>query len=81
MGVVETEALKQQLLVKDSHYAELFNTHREYERRLGELAALHYPSAQEQMEEATLKKRKLHLKDEMEIILRRYREQEQAAGR
>ena len=81
MGVVDTEALKQQLLASDSHYAELFNAHRQFEQRLGELAALHYPSAQEQMEEATLKKRKLNLKDEMETILRRYRDQEQAAGR
>jgi hypothetical protein len=58
----------------------LANTHGEYERRLSELAALHYPSAEEQMEEATLKKKKLFLKDQMETIMRRYREQQQVAG-
>lgn len=75
MSFSDTEALKQQLMANDVRFAELANTHGEYERRLVELAALHYPSAQEQMEEATLKKKKLFLKDQMETILRRYKEQ------
>ena len=74
MSFVDTDALKQQLLVSDSHFAELADAHREYERRLTELASLHYPSAEEQMEEATLKKKKLFLKDEMESILRRHKQ-------
>jgi len=45
-----------------------------------ELEALHYPNAEEQMEEALLKRKKLQLKDEMETIMRRYKEQHQAAG-
>ena len=49
-------------------------------KQLSELAALHYPSVEEQMEEATLKKKKLFLKDQMETILRRYKEHDQAAG-
>ncbi|MGA9769638.1 MAG: DUF465 domain-containing protein [Blastocatellia bacterium] len=79
MSLAETEALKQHLLANDTHFAELVSTHKEYEERLSQLAALHYPSAEEQMEEATLKKKKLFLKDEMEVILRSYKEQ-QAAG-
>lgn len=78
MSLAETEALKQHLIANDTHFAELANVHREYEQRLSELAALHYPSAEEQMEEATLKKKKLFLKDEMEVILRRYKEQHTA---
>jgi uncharacterized protein YdcH (DUF465 family) len=81
MGFADTEALKQHLVMTDPHYADLVTIHQGYEKRLGELASLHYPSAEEQMEEATLKKKKLVLKDEMETILRRYREQQQAAGR
>jgi uncharacterized protein YdcH (DUF465 family) len=80
MSFADTEALKQQLVATDTHFAELASAHREYEKRLSELAALHYPSAEEQMEEATLKKKKLYLKDEMETILRRYKQQQQAAG-
>jgi uncharacterized protein YdcH (DUF465 family) len=80
MSYSDTEALKQQLLANDTHFAELAQEHSSYEKRLSELAALHYPSAEEQLEEATLKKKKLSLKDEMEVILRRYKEQERAAG-
>jgi len=78
MSFSDTEVLKQQLLAKDVQFAELVQTHGEYEKRLGELAALHYPSVEEQMEEATLKKKKLFLKDQMEMMLRHYKEQ--AAG-
>ena len=80
MSFSDTDALKQHLITSDTHFAELATAHKEYERRLSELAALHYPSAEEQMEEALLKKKKLLLKDEMEVMLRRYKEQEQAAG-
>jgi len=79
MSVSDTEALKQQLMTNDVHFAELAQTHGEYEKRLSELAALHYPSVEEQMEEATLKKKKLFLKDQMESILRRYKDREQVA--
>ena len=80
MSHSDTEALKQQLIASDTHFAELVNAHHEYDKRLIELEELHYPSAEEQMEEAVLKKKKLQLKDEMEIILRRYKEQHQAMG-
>ena len=80
MNVSDIDALKQHLLANDSRFSELAREHGEYESRLKELAALHYPSVEEQMEESTLKKKKLFLKDQMETILRRYKEQQQAAG-
>jgi uncharacterized protein YdcH (DUF465 family) len=80
MNIAETEALKQQLLTKDSHFAELAHEHGKYEQRLSELAAIHYPSVEEQVEESTLKKKKLLLKDQMEMILRHYQQQQQVAG-
>ena len=76
----ETESLKELLLANDSQFSELAREHSSYERRLSELAALHYPSVEEQMEESTLKKKKLFLKDQMETMLRRYKEQQQTAG-
>ncbi len=79
MSVSDTEALKQQLMANDVQFAELAQTHGEYEKRLSELAELHYPSVEEQMEEATLKKKKLFLKDQMESILRRHKDDEQVA--
>jgi uncharacterized protein YdcH (DUF465 family) len=79
MDFSETEALKQHLLASNAAFAQLAEEHRTYEDRLTQLAALHYPSAEEQMEESTLKKKKLYLKDQMESILRQYKQQ--AAGR
>jgi len=76
----ETESLKELLLANDSQFSELAREHSSYEKRLSELAALHYPSVEEQIEESTLKKKKLFLKDKMETMLRRYKEQQQAAG-
>lgn len=80
MNFSDTEALKQHLLANDTQFANLAQEHGEYEKRLVELAALHYPSDEEQIEESTLKKKKLFIKDQMETIMRRYKEQEQAAG-
>ena len=58
MSHSETEVLKQQLMADDTHFAELVNTHHEYDKRLVQLEELHYPSAEEQQEESLLKKKK-----------------------
>jgi uncharacterized protein YdcH (DUF465 family) len=79
MDFSETEALRRQLVASNSHFAELAQEHTTYEHRLSELSALSYPSSAEQMEELTLKKKKLYLKDQMESILRQYKQQ--VAGR
>ena len=47
--------------------------HHSLDDRLHELEAKHYLSDDEQFEEVSLKKRKLHLKDRMESILREHR--------
>ena len=63
--------LKNQLLQTDEEFNALFAKHHELEGRLHELTEKHYLSEPEQIEEITLKKRKLLLKDQMEDILRR----------
>ena len=55
----------------DEEYYELAAKHHELDERLSQLAAKHYLSEPEQLEETTLKKRKLQLKDRMEDIRRR----------
>ena len=72
---VEAHDLRAQLLKSDSEYSQLATKHHELEDRLHELTAKHYLSEPEQLEEATLKKRKLQLKDRMEDILRRHRQE------
>jgi uncharacterized protein YdcH (DUF465 family) len=68
--------LKAQLLQTDHEFKQLAVKHHELEDRLHELTAKHYLSEPEQLEEVTLKKRKLQLKDKMEDILRRHRQHE-----
>ena len=75
----ETPDLKEWLLKTDKEFHSLAERHHELEGRLHELTEKRYLSEPEQVEEITLKKRKLLLKDQMEGILRRTR-QEQARG-
>ena len=66
--------LKEELARTDLEFHDLRAKHHELEDRLHELTSKHYLSEPEQVEEVTLKKRKLLLKDRMEDILRRHRE-------
>ena len=67
------DELKRQLLQSDEEYRQLASQHHDLDEKLHSLAARNYLSAPEQLEEVTLKKRKLYLKDQMEDILRRHR--------
>ena len=70
----ETSGLKELLLKTDEEFHSLAEQHHQLEDRLHELTEKHYLSQPEQVEEVTLKKRKLQLKDRMEDILRRHRQ-------
>ena len=65
--------LKRQLLRTDEQFRQLASQHHELDEKLHNLATRHYLSEPEQLEEVTLKKRKLQLKDQMETIVRRHR--------
>lgn len=65
MDMTTTDMLKEELINRDPEFRELAREHTRYEERLSELSALTYPSDEEQMEEVTLKKKKLALKDQM----------------
>jgi uncharacterized protein YdcH (DUF465 family) len=75
----ETSDLKELLMRTDEEFHSLAERHHQLEDRLHELTAKHYLSEPEQVEEVTLKKRKLQLKDRMEDILRRHRHQQDQA--
>ena len=66
------EELKRQLLQSDEEYQQLATQHHDLDDKIHDLTARHYLSEPEQIAEAQLKKRKLHLKDQMEHILRRH---------
>ena len=72
----QSQALKAQLIETDEEFHQLAVKHHELEDRLHELTSKQYLSQPEQVEEINLKKRKLQLKDRMEDIIRRHRDQE-----
>ena len=71
----QTQDLKSVLLSTNEEFSQLAAKHHELDDRLHQLTAKAYLSEPEQIEETTLKKRKLQLKDRMEDILRRHRDQ------
>ena len=69
MEMTNPDGLKEQLIMSDPEFRDLAREHGRYEERLSELSALAYPSTEEQLEEITLKKKKLAIKDQMHSIL------------
>ena len=71
--MAEAQDLKTLLLETNDEYRQLATKHHELDDRLHELISKHYLSDAEQIEEITIKKRKLQLKDRMEGIVRTHR--------
>jgi uncharacterized protein YdcH (DUF465 family) len=69
MDITTADKLKEELMNRDPEFRELAREHTRYEERLKELTALAYPNDEEQLEEVTLKKKKLALKDQMYSLL------------
>ena len=69
----QSQDLKEQLLSNDEEFHRLADQHHELDSRLHELTTRSYLSEPEQIEEVTIKKRKLQLKDRMEHILLQHR--------
>lgn len=69
----DTQQLREVLLQNDEEFRHLAEQHNQLDARLNELVGHAYPSHAEELEKATLKKRKLQVKDRMERILRRHR--------
>ena len=69
MDITTADMLKEELMNRAPEFRELAREHTRYEERLSELTALAYPSDEEQLEEVTLKKKKLALKDQMYALI------------
>jgi uncharacterized protein YdcH (DUF465 family) len=72
MSAAEAQEVKNLLLQNDDQYRQLAEQHHQLDNRLHQLIDKHYLSTSEQLEETTLKKRKLAIKDRMEQIAREY---------
>lgn len=64
-----SEEAQERLMATSEEFRRLAAEHTSYERRIEELGSRRYLSEEEQLEEARLKKMKLHLKDQMEHIV------------
>jgi len=69
MEMTKADSLKEELMASNPEFREMAREHGRYEQRLSELSALTYPSDEEQLEEVTLKKKKLALKDQMYTLM------------
>lgn len=70
----KTHEIQQILSSEDGEFKGWAEEHHTCESRLAELSARHEVSTEEELEEKTLKKRKLHLKDQMTARIRHYEE-------
>ncbi len=68
----DLEELKRKLLQDDEEFRQLASKHHDLDERLHNYADRHYLTEPEQVEELTLKKQKLYLKDQMEGLLRKH---------
>jgi len=72
MSPAEAQEVRNLLLRDHQTYRELAERHHQLDDRLHTFTDRHYLTNSEQVEEVTLKKRKLALKDRMEEIAREY---------
>jgi uncharacterized protein len=82
MSSLITEAvLQEQLLHDNAEYRKLVAEHQLYDQQLDDLAGKHFLSEEEQLQEKTLKKKKLGLKDQMYSMVQKYRKQLESDSR
>jgi uncharacterized protein YdcH (DUF465 family) len=72
MDMTTIDPVRDELIKENQNFRNLVNEHQNYEKRLNELAQLTYPSDDELLEESTLKKKKLYVKDEIYAIMQNY---------
>ncbi len=71
----EADEIKAHLMQTSEEFRELARQHQYYDAQVDELEHNPHPSPQDEIEEHRLKKLKLHLKDQMEEMMSRYKAQ------
>lgn len=72
MDMTTIDPVRDALIKEDPSFRSLVQQHQKYEKRLTELSALNHPNDDELLEETTLKKKKLLIKDEIHEIMQKY---------
>jgi uncharacterized protein YdcH (DUF465 family) len=72
--------LRQELLARDEKFKRLAAEHQSYAEQLEQLSRRHHLTDAERIQEITLKKRKLLLKDQMYSMVQKYRKEMKAGS-
>jgi uncharacterized protein YdcH (DUF465 family) len=72
MDMTTMDPVRDELIKENQNFRDLVQKHQIYEKRLTELAQLTYPNDDELLEETTLKKKKLTVKDQIYAIMQDY---------
>ncbi len=68
--MLQTEALKDELIASDDAFRRLYQQHQNYKRQLESIRLRSLPSQDDEVEIKRIKIEKLRLKDRMELMLR-----------
>lgn len=72
MDMSTADPVRDALIKENQSFRDLVQKHQNYEKRLSELNELAYPNDDELLEETTIKKKKLLVKDEIYAIMHEY---------
>jgi uncharacterized protein YdcH (DUF465 family) len=72
MMMTEAE-IKEQLMSSNPEFRHMVQVHHQYEGKIVALNNLHHMTEQDYLDEVQLKKKKLHLKDQMNSMLEKFR--------
>lgn len=71
--MTKEEEIKERLMSSSADFRRLAEEHQRYEEKLRELLSRHHLTEQDHLEEIKLKKKKLHLKDQMNSMVLKLR--------
>ena len=71
--MMKEEEIKEHLMSANPEFRRLVEEHKQYEGKLDELHSRHHMTEQDHIEEIRLKKKKLHLKDQMNSMVQKFR--------
>ena len=71
--MMKEEDIKERLMSENPEFRRLAEEHKQYNGRLEELHNRHHMTDHDHLEEIQLKKKKLHLKDQMNAMISKFR--------
>jgi len=73
-------AVKDYLIKNDERFRELVDEHQQFEQQLQRFSGKTFLTPDEQIQETVIKKKKLALKDQMQLLIHRFKAEQQSVG-